>query len=63
MKFTLKDYQLDAVRDALANLKDARDDWLRKSRICSRISLSASTLPLRHGQLARLTPGRGNGGR
>ncbi len=32
MKFTLKDYQRDAVRDALDNLKDAQDDWRRKSR-------------------------------
>jgi type III restriction enzyme len=38
MKFTLKDYQ----RDALANLKDARDDWLRKSRK-SAFSLTAVT--------------------
>lgn len=27
MKFTLKDYQSDAVRDALSNLKKARKDW------------------------------------
>jgi type III restriction enzyme len=27
MKFTLKDYQADAVRDALANLKKGRKDW------------------------------------
>lgn len=27
MKFTLKDYQGDAVRDALSNLKKARKDW------------------------------------
>jgi len=27
MKFTLKDYQADAVRDALNNLKKARKDW------------------------------------
>ena len=27
MKFTLKDYQNDAVRDALANLKKARSRW------------------------------------
>ena len=42
MKFTLKDYQRDAVRDALTNLKDARDDWLRKSRK-SAFSLTAVT--------------------
>src|ERR1035441_86153 len=27
MKFTLKDYQTDAVRDALSNLNKARKDW------------------------------------
>jgi type III restriction enzyme len=27
MKFTLKDYQADAVRDALSNLKKAHKDW------------------------------------
>ncbi|MCK3830147.1 DEAD/DEAH box helicase [Pseudomonas fluorescens] len=42
MKFTLKDYQRDAVRDALDNLKDARDDWHRKSRK-SAFSLTAVT--------------------
>jgi type III restriction enzyme len=42
MKFTLKDYQRDAVRDALANLKDACDDWQRKSRK-SAFSLTAVT--------------------
>lgn len=42
MKFTLKDYQRDAVRDALANLKDAQDDWHRKSRKCA-FSLTAVT--------------------
>lgn len=42
MKFTLKDYQRDAVRDALANLKDAQDDWHRKSRK-SAFSLTAVT--------------------
>lgn len=42
MKFTLKDYQRDAVRDALFNLKDARDDWRRKSRK-SAFSLTAVT--------------------
>ncbi|MES2925934.1 MAG: DEAD/DEAH box helicase family protein [Pseudomonadota bacterium] len=42
MKFTLKDYQRDAVRDALDNLKDARDDWHRKSRKCA-FSLTAVT--------------------
>ena len=42
MKFTLKDYQRDAVRDALNNLKDAQDDWRRKSRK-SAFSLTAVT--------------------
>lgn len=42
MKFTLKDYQRDAVRDALNNLKDAQDDWRRKSRK-SAFSLTAAT--------------------
>lgn len=42
MKFTLKDYQRDAVRDSLANLKDAQDDWRRKSRKCA-FSLTAVT--------------------
>jgi len=42
MKFTLKDYQADAVRDALSNLKDARDDWHRKSRKTA-FSLTAVT--------------------
>jgi len=42
MKFTLKDYQRDAVRDALDNLKDAQDDWRRKSRK-SAFSLTAVT--------------------
>lgn len=42
MKFTLKDYQREAVRDALDNLRDARDDWSRKSRR-SAFSLTAVT--------------------
>jgi len=42
MRFTLKDYQRDAVRDALVNLKDARDDWHRKARK-SAFSLTAVT--------------------
>ena len=42
MKFTLKDYQRDAVRDALNNLKNAQDDWRRKSRK-SAFSLTAVT--------------------
>jgi type III restriction enzyme len=42
MKFTLKDYQRDAVRDALTNLRDAHDDWHRKSRKTA-FSLTAVT--------------------
>lgn len=42
MKFTLKDYQRDAVRDALNNIRDAQDDWRRKSRK-SAFSLTAIT--------------------
>lgn len=42
MKFTLKDYQRDAVREVLANLNDARDDWHRKARRCA-FSLTAVT--------------------
>lgn len=42
MKFTLKDYQRDAVRDALINLKDAQDDWHCKARK-SAFSLTAVT--------------------
>ena len=32
MKFTLKDYQADAVRDALSNLKKARKRWHEDER-------------------------------
>lgn len=42
MKFTLKDYQRDAVREVLANLDDAKDDWHRKGRR-SAFSLTAVT--------------------
>ena len=48
MKFTLKDYQRDAVRDALDNLKDAQDDWRRKSRKCA-FSLTVMTLAVHPG--------------
>jgi len=41
MKFTLKDYQTDAVRDALSNLKKARDDWHNAYK--SAFSLTAVT--------------------
>ncbi|HRC61250.1 MAG TPA: DEAD/DEAH box helicase family protein, partial [Candidatus Propionivibrio aalborgensis] len=42
MKFTLKDYQADAVRDALANLKKARKRWQEEAEKCA-FSLSAVT--------------------
>jgi len=42
LKFELKEYQRDAVWEALANLKDARDDWRSKSRK-SAFSLTAVT--------------------
>ncbi|WP_186208245.1 DEAD/DEAH box helicase [Burkholderia gladioli] len=42
MKFTLKDYQRDAVRDALANLGKARRYW-RSERDKTRFSLTAVT--------------------
>ena len=43
MKFTLKDYQRDAVRDALGNLEMARDDWHGKYARRSAFSLTAVT--------------------
>lgn len=42
MRYTLKDYQEDAVGDVLRNLADARDDWQRKRRLSS-FSLAATT--------------------
>ena len=42
MRYTLKDYQEDAVRDILRNLVDARDDWHRKDRAVA-FSLTATT--------------------
>lgn len=42
MKFTLKDYQADAVRDALANLRKARKDWHQDAYKCA-FSLTAVT--------------------
>lgn len=42
MRFALKDYQVDAVRDVLRNLGDARDDWHRKQRPVA-FSLTATT--------------------
>jgi hypothetical protein len=46
MKFTLKDYQDEAVRDVLENLRDARDFWRSRKRK-SAFSLTATDLPLR----------------
>jgi hypothetical protein len=43
MKFTLKDYQTDAVREALANLQMAREDWHGKNSRRSAFSLTAVT--------------------
>lgn len=42
MKFTLKDYQDEAVRDVLENLRDARDFWRSRKRK-SAFSLTATT--------------------
>lgn len=43
MKFTLKDYQEEAVRDVLDRLRDAREDWHRsRPRRCA-FSLTAAT--------------------
>lgn len=42
MKFTLKDYQREAVQDALENLTTGRDFWRSKSKVTS-FSLSAVT--------------------
>lgn len=42
MRFTLKDYQTDAVADVLTNLADARDDFHRKGRRVA-FSLTATT--------------------
>jgi type III restriction enzyme len=43
MKFTLKDYQTDAVRDALSNLEKARMDWHSSKPYKSAFSLTAVT--------------------
>lgn len=43
MKFTLKDYQDESVRDVLASLQMARDDWHGKNRRKSAFSLTAAT--------------------
>jgi type III restriction enzyme len=42
MRYTLKDYQDDAVGDVLRNLADARDDWHRRHRPVA-FSLTATT--------------------
>ena len=42
MRYTLKDYQDDAVGDVLRNLADARDDWHRRGRKVA-FSLTATT--------------------
>jgi type III restriction enzyme len=42
VRFTLKDYQSDAVGEVLHNLTDARDDWHRKRRPVA-FSLTATT--------------------
>lgn len=42
MRYTLKDYQDDAVADVLRNLADARDDWHRRGRPVA-FSLTATT--------------------
>lgn len=43
MKFTLKDYQDEAVRDVLANLRDAREDWHGRRNRRTAFSLTAAT--------------------
>jgi type III restriction enzyme len=43
MKFTLKDYQTDAVRDVLSNLEKARLDWHGSKPYRSSFSLTAVT--------------------
>ncbi len=43
MKFTLKDYQTDAVREVLERLADAKDDWRRPRPRKSAFSLTAAT--------------------
>jgi type III restriction enzyme len=42
MRYTLKDYQEDAVAEVMRNLADARDDWHRRDRPVS-FSLTATT--------------------
>src|SRR5260370_26568649 len=42
MRFTLKDYQDDAVGEVRRNLADARDDWHRRHRPVA-FSLTATT--------------------
>ena len=42
MKFTLKDYQEEAVKEVLENLRDARDFWSARKRKTA-FSLTATT--------------------
>lgn len=42
MRYTLKDYQEDAIRDVLRNLEHAREDWHRRGRAVG-FSLTATT--------------------
>ena len=43
MKFTLKDYQTDAVAEVLSRLQEAREDWQGKRHRKSAFSLTAPT--------------------
>jgi len=43
MRFTLKDYQDEAVREVLARLREAREDWQGKRQRKSAFSLTAAT--------------------
>jgi type III restriction enzyme len=43
VKFTLKDYQDEAVREVLASLQMAREDWRGKNKRKSAFSLTAAT--------------------
>ena len=43
MKFTLKDYQEEAVGDVLDRLDEAREDWHGKRKRISAFSLTATT--------------------
>lgn len=62
MRFTLKDYQSDAVGDVLRSLANARDDWHRKRRPCRRhegqLEDSLVALPVRSWTRLGLLPPR-----